>query len=68
MRANKYGVSDRKEYRRLWMKDFRRNNPEREKEYRETRRKKEEARRLELMELWRQGKLDYYPGRVREGR
>lgn len=69
MRTNKYGVTDRKEYRRLWMQDFRRNNPERDKQYQaESRARARErlaAKRKELMQLWREGKLDWYPGSIR---
>ena len=65
MKANKYGVTDRKEYRRLWMQDFRRNNPERVKQYEESRKERIREREKELMKLWLEGKLSWYPGRVR---
>lgn len=65
---NKYNAADRKEYRRLWMRDFRKNHPEKAREYAESHKRRVEARHRELMELWRQSKLDYYPGYVREGR
>ena len=43
MKENRFGVKDRKEYRRLWMAEFRKNNPEREKQYQaESRKRKRE--------------------------
>lgn len=69
MKENRFGVKDRKEYRRLWMAEFRKNNPEREKQYqaesRKRKRERLEERRKELMRLYREGKLDYNPSGIR---
>lgn len=66
MKTNKYNAADRKEYRRLWMRDFRKNHPDKAREYAESHKRKVAERQKALLVEWNEGKLNYYPGPIRK--